>query len=254
MSRRYQLPGATDAVLAALAGRLDTLERHTHDHTQTLTALTRAIADLTALARTDRHFLDDSGPSQPGTATAAGPGQQLTVDEPGEGETFERAARLASTPRPSTGSTAAAASDSGKGQRDWLAVGDPAVARLWLHQADQFTRTVLAHHGFTASGALPSCWALHPGVVADLLALAGEHTAAYTGTKPTPVSEWLTRWLPAARERITTTLQACRNERAHHEAGRTWAHEDLDLDSVAIWWATDRDRPAHDAFQLTPTH
>jgi hypothetical protein len=132
-------------------------------------------------------------------------------------------------------------------QPDWLTVDDPSVAREWLAAAQGFVDGVLVHHGV---GMTMPCWPLHPTVVADLLAMACERDAAYTGATPTPVSEWLSRWLPAGIERITRAMAECVVERGHRVHGRTYDVTGFDPASAATWWATERHLDAVQAFAL----
>jgi hypothetical protein len=133
------------------------------------------------------------------------------------------------------------------GQPDWMRLADADTAREWLTGLDDWLTDVAGPHGLTVASV---CWPLHPDVVALLLALLGEREAAYHGQRPTPVTEWLTRWLPAASTAITTALAACVAERGHRAGARTYDATGLDLASVAAWWATDRHIPAEHAFAL----
>jgi hypothetical protein len=92
---------------------------------------------------------------------------------------------------------------------------------------------------------------LHPDVVTDLLALTSEREGAYTGPRPTPVSEWLARWLPATTTRIHAALRPCAQERGHVHNGITYDTTGFDPFSAGAWWATDRHIPAPEAFALT---
>jgi hypothetical protein len=128
--------------------------------------------------------------------------------------------------------------DSGP-QRAWLA--DVAAA------LDTGRGGVLAGHGLVVPA---PCWSLHPGAIAVLLALLAERRAAYAGDRASAVLDWLTRWLPAATARLDRTLAACAQERAHVEGGATYDARDLDLGSVAAWWATDLHLPPAKALAL----
>jgi hypothetical protein len=107
--------------------------------------------------------------------------------------------------------------------------------------------SVLVHYGIALT--MP-CWSLHPTVVADLLALTHERDTAYTGPRPTPVSEWLTRWVPASRERISTSLTLCATFRGHREGMTSYDTTGFGPLSAAAWWAIDRHIPAARAFAL----
>jgi hypothetical protein len=137
------------------------------------------------------------------------------------------------------------------GQPDWFAVTDPDQARELLTGLVRLTDVVLSHHGITLT---PACWPLHPTVVVDLLALACERSAAYAGERPTPVSEWLARWLPATTERISTALAGCVGERGHREGQHLYDTTGFDSLSAAAWWAIDRELPAPEAFALPRLH
>ena len=230
MSRRY-LPDP-DALATALAGRVDTLE---HQITQTSTdvaTLARGVGDLTTQIRDLTTILtpptNRQHPPNPGQDPAA-PAHDLTStgtdpDDDGDGQ------------------------EEVEGQPDWFTVTDPGVAQAILGTLTTWVQDVTTHYGLT----LPSvCWALHPDVVADLLALHSERAGAYTGPRPTPVSEWLTRWLPATTERIHTALRACASERGHVHDGLTYDTTGFDPLSAGAWWALERHLPAPTAFALT---
>jgi hypothetical protein len=138
-------------------------------------------------------------------------------------------------------------SESPVGQPDWFTVTEPETAIHILTSLTAWVQNIGAHHGI----ALPvACWGLHPDVVAALLALAAERETAYTGPKPTPVSEWLARWLPASITAITTALAACAEARGHTENGKTYGLDGFDPISAGSWWALDRTTPAPTAFAL----
>jgi hypothetical protein len=138
--------------------------------------------------------------------------------------------------------------DEEQGQPDWFAVTDPQVAHDLLSRLLHLADAVLVHHGIT----LPvACWPLHPVVVVDLLALASERDTAYTGPRPTPVSEWLSRWLPGTSERISAALSPCVVGRGHRDGARLYDTTGFDPLSAAAWWALDRHIPAPQAFALT---
>ncbi len=207
-----------DALAAALASRVDALERVAHGLQDDVAALGRGVAELTAQIR---HLtLAGSGTRGPGSAAGRGPAE----------ETDEAAATT---------------------QRDWLCVTDPALARQWLTELAEWIDAVGIRHGL----AMPvPCWVLHADVVAELLALATERTAVYAGDRPTAVCEWHARWLPGAVERVTAALAACVADRGHRAAGRLYSTRDVDLSpaTVANWWTTDRAVPPPVAFALTP--
>jgi hypothetical protein len=210
MTRRYLPPG--DLLATALAGRVDALERETRDNTTGVTALGRGVADLTAQIRR----LTDT----PTAGTAIGEqGDQQDSEDDGEDV----------------------------GQPDWFAVEDPQTARDILTALTAWVEAIGIHYGITLS--VP-CWVLHPDVVTDLLALSLEREGAYTGPKPTPVSEWLTRWLPATTERITQALAGCAADRAHRHHGHLYDTQGFDPLSAGTWWAHDRHTPAPEAFAL----
>jgi hypothetical protein len=215
--RRYDPDPA--ALLSALAGRVDSIERDLRGATGDLAALGRGVADLTAEIRRLATL----------TPTAAGFGPQ---DGAGNG----------------ADAGAEDGTEASPGQPDWLAIQDAETARLWLVELHRWVEQVLAGHGLTIPAA---CWPLHPDVVALLLALEVERETAYAGDRPTPVTEWLTRWLPTTAARIDTALAGCVAERGHHHAGAVYDATGLDPASIATWWATDRTTPAPDAFALT---
>jgi hypothetical protein len=208
--RRYDPDPA--ALLTALAGRVDAIERDLHSATGDLTGLGRGVADLTAEIRRLAALTPGDG------SGAEGNGEQGGVD-----------------------------GEESSGQPDWLTVEDVETARLWLVELHRWVRDVLPGHGVVIAAA---CWPLHPDVVSVLLALEVERETAYAGERPTPVTEWITRWLPAAGVRIDLALAACVSERGHHHTGVVYDATGLDPASIATWWATDRATPAPAAFAL----
>jgi hypothetical protein len=220
----------TGAALGALAARLDALDHlaaTVDTHTGDITALARAVADLTAQARTQA--------------------QAATT----------RAIRNAGTNHtgtdPDTGAGTDAGPATGTGQPDWVTVTDPALAAGWLTGAHAFITGVLAPIGAAPPAA---CWPLHPDVVTEVLALQAQHHHAYT-TDPTAVSEYLSRWLPGAVARITDALAACTADRGHRHGGATYHVPVLDPARVATWWTDTTSDPqttphAIEAFAMTP--
>lgn len=209
----------------ALARRLDAVENR-------LAALEGLPADVAALGRAVAEISE-----QMKRLTTATTGRLL------------RSAGNGSGSGPSTG-TAAGDEDAGDGQPNWLAVDDPESAGLLLEYAGAFIRDVLAPLGAAPPA---GCWPLHPGVVVELVALQREHGDAYAGDSPTPVSEWLARWLPGARERVFAELSACVMERGHRHGGRIYDATGLDPARIARWWADThgQDPDAVEAFALT---
>ncbi len=199
-----------ELLAAALAGRVDATEHEVRKTSADVAALGRGLADLTAQIRT----LTTNGTGGTGTDSAA-----QDDDEDG---------------RPA-------------GQLDWFAVDDVETARVILTGLQDTVEAVLTHHGISLD--VP-CWPLHPAVVVELLALVAERTGAYTGPKPTPVSEWLTRWLPATTERITAALATCLAEHGHRERPHLYDTTGFDPLSAAAWWARERHLPAPEAFAL----
>jgi hypothetical protein len=213
VSRQYRPAGDTLATL--LAGRVDSLEQQLAQNTGDVTALGRGVADLTTQIR------------QLANAPAAGgsEGGSARTEENGEAEEDEPPV----------------------GQPDWFAVTEPETAIEILTTLTGWVQSIGTHHGI----ALPlACWGLHPDVVAALLALATERDTAYTGPQPTPVSEWLARWLPAGVTAITTALAGCAEARAHTEGGIAYDLAGFDPISAGPWWALDRTTPAVVAFAL----
>lgn len=206
MRRHVPDPGTETAVLAR---RLDTAETQlaTLDTITTDTAaLARGLADLTEQVRALTRA------TTTGAIRAAGTGTHSPTDE--------------------ESSAPGTAPDLAEGQPDWLAVSDPGTAAEWLADAATFVQDIL-----TPLGAAPAmCWPLHPAAVVEILALREEHRAAYTGGSPTPVSEWLSRWLPSATARIREALSTCAAERGHRHNARTYEVPHLDLARVATWW------------------
>ena len=137
-----------------------------------------------------------------------------------------------------------------KGQRDWLTVTDPGVACRWLQEATEWLSTIGAAEQIN----LPACWPLHPLAVAEILALAAERAAAYKAAAPLASVDYLGRCLPGARSRLAHLFTDCaRGVHVHGSTQWTVRAGDIDTDEVATWWATDRDRPAPEAFLLART-
>jgi hypothetical protein len=165
-------------------------------------------------------------------ATLTGHGDDLAAI--GKALAVLRGSSPSTTPREAT-SAPQEAENADQGPRDWLKVEDPEQAAEWLNDAGTWLREVGACHRLT----LPPCWPLHPDVVTEVLALVDTRTAAYAST-PEAVAEWLTRWLPGARERVGEDVNAC-EEAGGHLIGRTpYAVSGLPVAEVARWWATDR--------------
>ena len=217
MVRRYVPDPA--ALAAALAARVDTLERRLgklETVEADVSALGRGISDLTGQVR-----------ALANSATAPPP-----------------------TPGPATSTTAPAAADD-EGQPDWMRVTDRTQAAAWLTGLDAWIGDVLRPLGGRVTAA---CWPLHPLVVVELLALAAEHDGAYAGAKTTPVSEWVARWLPGASARIARELDRCTVEGGHVANGRAYDVRGLGLHAIAAWWADThgRDPGCVEAFALSP--
>ncbi|NLT53716.1 MAG: hypothetical protein GXX79_03935 [Actinomycetales bacterium] len=226
--RRYQ--SDPDALIDALAARVDDLDRELKRVGTDVTALGHGLAELTAQIRALAN----------GTRTAGGGGAGTARGDIG---TAAGGARGPGSTSPD-GEEATA-------QRDWLTVTDPTTAADWLSDLSEWVTAVGTRHGLNLS---EPCWVLHPDIVTELLALAAERVDAYDGDDPTAVCEWLSRWLPGATERITTSLAACVADRGHREAGHLYSTRDVDLSptTVATWWTTDRHLPAPQALALTP--
>lgn len=140
--------------------------------------------------------------------------------------------------------------DEPKGQRDWLTVTDAGTARKWLHAATEWLSTIGAAEQIN----LPACWPLHPLAVAEIIALAAERAAAYKSPAPLASIDYLGRCLPGARGRLAHMFAECtRGVHVHGSTQWTVRADDIDTDQVATWWATDRDRPAPEAFLLART-
>jgi hypothetical protein len=224
VTRRYLPPD--EQLAAVLAVRIDVLEGQTKKIRGDVAALTRGVSDLTGQIR--RLTTLTTPASSAGHGGSHG-GQDDGNDRPDDAGDDDEAGKT--------------------GQPDWFTVPDVETARTWLGGLTAWVGAVLTHHGVT----LPvACWPLHPAVVVDLLALSQERAGAYGGDTPTPVSEWLSRWLPAAGDRITTALTGCAADRGHRHDGRVYDTTGFDPLSAAAWWVLDRDTPAPDAFALTP--
>ena len=206
MARRY-LPGTDTgepSVVKAVTGRLAVLSGRLDTVEATLTEHGK---DLAALGR--------------GLAA-------LRTTQPTTGST-------ARTPAASSSSEAGGSGDGegAEGPRSWMTVTNPEVAAQWLTDTTTWLREVGSGHRLD----LVPCWPLHPDVVAEVLALAETWQSAYAGN-PTDVAEWLTRWLPAAKDRIGQSLTRCQVGHAIHRT--TYAVVDLSPTAVAAWWTRDR--------------
>jgi hypothetical protein len=210
------------ALLTALVARVDDLEHQVTRVDTDTTALGRGVAELT---RQIRGLTDPTGTARR-TGTAPGDASQDVAQ----------------------GTDAEEAGD--QGQRDWFDVTDQQIATEWLTEADQWIRTVGTLHRLEP----PECWSLHPDVVTEVLALSTTRAEAYDSDAPTTVSEFLSRWLPGATERITTALSTCSAESAHVHDSTLYSTRDADLSppTVAAWWTSNKNTPAHLALHLRP--
>lgn len=85
---------------------------------------------------------------------------------------------------------------------DWL--GDPASLDVpgllgWLDQC------YLAYDGSD----LPTCWAFHPGIVAELAWLWAAHVKVYAAGDPCRVGDWHDRYRPGVVRRIAVATRGC---------------------------------------------
>lgn len=217
MSRR-PVPDPT-AVVAVVAGRVDGIEQGQDELRRDVTALGRGLADVIAHLRRLTH--DQPGAVPPGSLPA---GTRTPPSSDGDGE----------------------GGDDDEAQVDWFTITDPGTAQDLLTAADQWAGGVLAWHGLDLAGV--QCWPLHPCVVIDVLALSAAREHAYPQADPTPVIEWLTRWLPNGIDRIRAALTPCLQDHAHAEAGALFDATGLTtpqgLAAAATWWACHRDTPA----------
>jgi hypothetical protein len=222
------------AVLAAVAARMDGLERDLATVRDDVTALGRGLADLIAQIRRLTGPTGNTGDGPPAGHTTDG---YVVEGSPGEGD---------GEARPGEGDSAEIVPQEDEGQRDWWAITDPGLAYEWLVEVAGWAQGAPAWYGVDLAGT--PCWPLHPVVIGDLLAGAAQRAHAYTAADPTGVSEWLTRWQTAARARIRTDLDECRRDEAHHHDGRLYDATGLNtptgLRDAATWWATARDVPA----------
>jgi hypothetical protein len=113
---------------------------------------------------------------------------------------------------------------------DWL-------ARIYLRYPD-------------AAAGLPDCWAWHPDVIEELLWLWHAWLAAYHDTRApvTAAADWHDRYRPGVVRRITTTAGRCSLENHQPRDHHTPPHAPgvpltAAVNSIAVWWATDRDNP-----------
>lgn len=81
----------------------------------------------------------------------------------------------------------------------WLTVDDPDVAELAMQDLETWLQQVYVQYGHW----LPACWAWHPWIVEELLALRHAHWAAYSDKAgPQAAIDWHEKALPGVAKRI----------------------------------------------------
>lgn len=136
--------------------------------------------------------------------------------------------------------SAAADDDAGPGIVSWLTLDDPAAAGDILADLADWLRTVYVRY---PGSRLADCWAWHPSVVAELLAVRDMWTAAYEGERASAraVMDWHDRDRPGTARRVGDELGGCSLER--HTAGGPMEYRPARLDGtdllgdLADWWA-----------------
>jgi hypothetical protein len=123
----------------------------------------------------------------------------------------------------------------------WLLLDDPDVARAQLRDLVTWLGDVyLRYHAVE----LRACWAWHPGVVTELLALRDGWTVAHYGERASAaaVLDWHDRYRPATVGRVARELAGCTladhsRKGSRHRPAATARGTEL-LDELGTWWAT----------------
>lgn len=126
----------------------------------------------------------------------------------------------------------------------WLTLADPAEAAQQLAGLVEWLNSVYVHY---PDGQLGECWAWHPSVVAELLALQGAWLEAHEGERASAAAQvdWHDRHRPGVARRIGEQLHRCglaRHAPGHESAPRPARLVGADLTSqIARQWATTHD-------------
>lgn len=122
--------------------------------------------------------------------------------------------------------------------RDWLAVQDVETARLWLKELQEWMSGT--YRWLPQSVELPPCWAWHPALVQELLAISSTRVQAYEVGGST-VSDFLTRWWPTFLERLRTEIVGRCGPQVHREGTRAYEVDPGQVAHLAAWWVQSRD-------------
>ncbi|MFG1898710.1 hypothetical protein ACGFIP_32350 [Micromonospora zamorensis] len=121
----------------------------------------------------------------------------------------------------------------------WLTIADPEDAATLMKGFAEWLATVYCRW---QDKPLPECWAWHPPVVAELLALRQAWSAATDPANGTPAAQmdWVDRYRPGTARRITAETKGC-SLRTHtakkREAYRPPVVHGVEmLDQLAAWW------------------
>lgn len=129
---------------------------------------------------------------------------------------------------------------------------DREVTRRLLDDLTVWLHTVFLRYP-DGAGSLPECWLWHPDIVEELLWLMHAWIAAYQGRGASVqnVGDWHDRQRPGVVRRIRAQHASCSRESHQQRPGWTTVPTGATpvpgrdaVDSIAAWWATDRDQPA----------
>lgn len=142
---------------------------------------------------------------------------------------------------------------------NWLTVRDPDAAVAFLRSITRWTTTTLPYlRGGREVLPLKPCWRWHPTAVFELLLIRVHYAEAAGSDGPTPIADYLGRWLPAALKSVKDDIAGCEfkpdavihklraltaDGTRYTELGRAVVDVD-EWPAYARWWATTDDRDA----------
>jgi hypothetical protein len=137
---------------------------------------------------------------------------------------------------------AGGADDDAQREPPWMYVEDPVTAAAILERLARWLVEVLLRYPDAED--FGECWAWHPSVVAELLALEAAWYDAYLGKTATAgkVMDWHDRHRPGTVERVKRELNQC--SLAEHRVGGTKEYRPVylagvdQLPDLAAWWAS----------------